>query len=211
MPPGSIGVTPALFKGDNRRVSYSIVDVANISDTTFDILTPESAIGLSAIYGKKAAIVAICLSSRSYAVIVRLPSGGGKRTGKSRQGFDILTEKILCNRSTQKLAFDAERIATALYHDCNLRVDRLVDIQSLHPAGDKRQSLAAYLRPFSFDVNRKAFIEAFIGSGKKNAANDEKQSVTRAWAAWILTTMESKTTLINTAAVVNTSSLDTKV
>lgn len=209
MPLNSSSITPDLFAGKRWPIIYSDIPLNDINETTFDALLDRGCdiVGMAAMYGKRCILNALVLSTRAKAVIIRLPHNEDKRTTKLR---GILQDRILCNRALKKLAFSAERIAAALYHDHGLRIDTFVDVQSLRPADVKRESTAALVSAFVGEegFNRKAVVQTFLGDGSKDKP---ERAALRAWATWSLINTGINAKLIEVAPSINTASLDTKV
>lgn len=157
-------------------------DLTAVTLDSFVAAADDSFIGVAAIYGKKSVLKYLALSTRSSVLVIQLGSGTNypqkQPTGCSTR---LVQDKILCNKHLKKLAFDAERVSTALYLDHGLLVHELIDIQSL--TTKPRWSVEALLHAFNKpEVNRKEMLQAF--SEQQKSANEEQRAALRAWATW---------------------------
>ena len=194
MPARTYTLRPDLFTS-TWAISVTELHDNDLSEAILDLFlatSDDSFVGVAAFYGSKCVLKDLALSTRSSVLVVRLaPRTHRQRTTKYPR---LIQTKILGNQNLTKLAFDAERVSTALYLDHGLFINSLVDIQSLDT--QRRWSVEASLHAFrNTAYNRKQLLQAFDEDVKSDM--EERRAALRAWATWRATRPEPAQTVLS--------------
>ncbi|KAK7690914.1 hypothetical protein QCA50_006017 [Cerrena zonata] len=176
---------------DIYKEPYYPVEVISLDE---NLLTPDyfdlcfdnsnsTTLGISALYGKKSELSHLAIATDSLVLLIRLVTN--RSLTHKRHERRVLEDKVLCNPDFEKLAFDAERLATALFLDCGYCINNLVDIQSLLPMKPNRGSTAALQVSLGGQhrLNMKGVMCAFRQSHKEESLRN-RALVLRAWSSY---------------------------
>ncbi|CAL1716325.1 unnamed protein product [Somion occarium] len=167
-------------------------------------------IGLSAVYGKKGVLTLLALASAGDVLIIHLSGSQQQSRNHSLSPRQLLQHEILCSTRLSKIAFDFERLSTALFLDCKLLIKDGVDIQSLVPG--YRKTTATLLASLGGEtvLHRKNTLRAFE-EHTKDKGLEMKNLALRAWASYMVSTFPSFALSLRSAQHIDTKVIPKKV
>lgn len=120
---------------------------SHLLDDFLDSAT-DARIGLNSTYDQKYGprLSGLAISTSTYIILVRfarLETGTRGSIKAKGTGNQLLQSKILFNLEYENLAFDMERLSTALYLDQKLHISNAIDLQSLRPDLTPRSGMFA--------------------------------------------------------------------
>ncbi|KAI0777150.1 AAA domain-containing protein [Irpex lacteus] len=216
MSTGRLTVSPLLFNDFRGTVQVTVLREAELSAgiiSTFLLSATSNVLGTTASYGHKGVLSALVLSTETRCLRILFSPPGTKKKGghkKSRvatAGRRLLHDHILCNRAYHKLAFDAERVACALYFDHELRIAALVDAESL-AAAKTRGSVAGLMAVLGGEQKVHKQLAVNVFDKRLRDIQDQEFAVLRAWATSMAGGSMSSATQIPTIPPIHTDHLD---
>ncbi|KAI0342846.1 P-loop containing nucleoside triphosphate hydrolase protein [Trametopsis cervina] len=169
-------------------------------------------LGVAASYGPKGVLYSLALSTetRTLHILMQKVSPRSQQRPKRRSpdSRKLLQDEILCNASYHKLAFDAERVTTALFLDHDMHTKGLIDVQSLVLRKSGRQSIGALKTLFEGQIaDERAVVRIFDRRLRHGDPKDD--NVLRACATWGIGSRYASE--IAKALPIDTSALDDRV
>jgi hypothetical protein len=214
-------IPPTVFKTSPDSLQVTTLHAAELNAgivATFLSSATSGLVGISASYAQKSILASLVLATNTRCLHIILSSSSSKaqRKAKSRDATrpsvkQLLHETILCNRAYTKLAFDAERIACSLYFDYDIRVNVLLDVESLLPPTSTRRSIKNLLDLLGGEqnVHKEVIVNAF--DRRLPAEKEQKAVALRAWATCRISVIGTYAMQIFTVSSIHTDSMDDTV
>ena len=210
---------PDLFKdiGKNQRLSLVRLSSAmpDLKPLQRFITATQSspAVGISVTLSKTGAlkVLALALSDQVIEICMDGQVNGRKAAKDVRRTFrDTLHEKILANVTLDKIGFDMEVIATALFRDHCLHLSSAVDAQTLYSNAKSRTSEAVLLGALGGEtiLQKDNVLRTLRGN---DGADKDTHVALRAWAAFMVSVVPLYDTLRPQASPIHTTRLSKEV
>lgn len=204
--PTPITVEQDIFKKVYPPLQVVLIEERRLTTKFLDTFLNSSnsiTLGISAIYGKKSELSFLAIATDSFVLLIQLSSN--RSLPSRRRHKRALEDSILCNAKYRKLAFDVERLATALYLDHGYRINNTVDIQSLEPRENNRGATATLHESLGepHRLNMRGVSSAFRQFHSKETPRNKSLAL-RAWSSCIVASLPSMGILLRTARTVNT-------
>ncbi|KAH8099964.1 P-loop containing nucleoside triphosphate hydrolase protein [Cristinia sonorae] len=192
---------PNLYLSSDRNPVLRIIRTSSatltpqIIDRFLSVAVVGGVVGVAVSFGKHYTLKALALAADDQVLAISLSKSGPGKQAKNKFKApppvlqEALREKILVNRDLDKLGFDMEKIATALYMDCAARIAPAIDAQSMHSETKPRYSDAVLLGIMGGEAGlRKDNVLRVLRNDDKTGA-EEVDVVIRAWASWSISTL----------------------
>lgn len=210
---------PDLFKdiGKNQRLSLVRLSSAmpDLKPLQRFITATQSspAVGISVTLSKTGAlkVLALALSDQVIEICMDGQVNGRKAAKDVRRTFrDTLHEKILANVTLDKIGFDMEVIATALFRDHCLHLSSAVDAQTLYSNAKSRTSEAVLLGVLGGEtiLQKDNVLRTLRGN---DGADKDTHVALRAWAAFMVSVVPLYDRLRSQSSPIHTARLSKEV
>ena len=203
-------VNQDIFRHKYPPIYFTTYEEHLLSSESLDTLLESSystVLGLSASYNSKSELSCLAVATDTLVLLIKLPTRRSKTARSTVKG--ALEQRILSNPAYTKLAFDCERLTTALFLDHGYFVNNAIDIESLVvPRTVIRGSIASLQIALGGQkqLNIKGLSSAFRQNRKKeNEAN--RSLALRAWSSFIISSSRAVIKTLPAARIIDTSKI----
>ena len=202
-------VNQDIFRHKYPPIYFTTYEEHLLSSEPLDTLLESSystVLGLSASYNSKSELSCLAVATDTLVLLIKLPTRRSKTARSTVKG--ALEQRILSNPAYTKLAFDCERLTTALFLDHGYFVNNTIDIESLVPRNAIRGSIASLQMSLGGQeqLNIKGLSSAFRQNRKKeNEAN--RSLALRAWSSFIISSSRAVIKALPAARIIDTSKI----
>lgn len=170
-----------IFKAhDAEHLDVVVLQDFNITESLIEdfLLAAGDSVGIAAAFGRKCVLSAIAVASDTLILYIQMTSIRNSKGGRA-----VLRDRILCSSRISKLAFDMDRISTALYHDHRLHIAHAIDLQSILVKIKSRQAPDTVTSILGGErlLNKPEVLDLFIG--ERSSSSKVTDVALRAWTS----------------------------